>query len=108
MVLVSRLLQGCEESPIGYMDDILIFSCDEKTHLGHLEIIFRKLQNAKLKIKSNKCSFFKKHQHYYEMLTKESSSSSGTHEQQQQEPAAKEPLQQYLCQRKRSRDAIQQ
>ena len=83
MALINRVLEGCESFAIGYMDDILIFSCDEKTHLEHLEIIFKKLQNAKLKIKMTKYSFFKKHLYHYEILTKESSSSSGTHEQQQ-------------------------
>ena len=34
------------------------------THLKHLEIIFKKLKKAKLKIKISKFSFLKKHLHY--------------------------------------------
>ena len=46
------------------MDDILIFSPDEETHLKHIKIIFKKLQEAQLKIKLEKCHFFKKHVQY--------------------------------------------
>ena len=53
---------------MGYMDDILIFSPDEETHLKHLEIIFHKLEEAKLKIKMTKCTFFKKYLHYLHHL----------------------------------------
>ena len=41
------------------MDEILIFSKDEETHLEHLEITFIKLKKSKLKIKISKCSFLK-------------------------------------------------
>ena len=64
MALINRVLEGCEAFAIVYMDDILIFSVDEDKHLKHLHIIFERLQNAKLKIKLTKCSFFKKHLHY--------------------------------------------
>ena len=64
MALINRVLEGCEAFAIVYMDDILIFSVDEDEHLKHLQIIFERLQNAKLKIKLTKCSFFKKHLHY--------------------------------------------
>ena len=64
MALINRVLEGCEAFSIVYMDDILIFSVDEDEHLKHEQIIFERLQNAKLKIKLTKCSFFKKHLHY--------------------------------------------
>ena len=60
MALINRVLEGCEAFAIVYMDDILIFSVDEDEHLKHLQIIFERLQNVKLKIKLTKCSFFKK------------------------------------------------
>ena len=64
MALINKVLAGCEEFALGYMDDILIFSPDEETHLKHLEAVFHHLQEARLKLKLSKCSFFKKHLHY--------------------------------------------
>ena len=64
MASINKVLEGCEEFALGYMDDILIFSPDERTHLIHIEVIFEQLQKAKLKLKMSKCSFFKKHLHY--------------------------------------------
>ena len=49
---------------MGYLDDIIIFSKTEKEHLQHLEEIFERLQKAGLKLKLQKCSFFKKHIQY--------------------------------------------
>ena len=51
MALINKVLEGCEEFALGYMDDILIFSPDERTHLIHIEVIFEQLQKAKLKLK---------------------------------------------------------
>ena len=48
----------------GYLDDILIFSPDIKTHLYHIEILFQRLREAKLKLKESKCNFLKKHVQY--------------------------------------------
>ena len=64
MALINKVLEGCKEFALGYMDDILIYSTDEETHLIHLEAIFHHLQDAKWKLKLSKCSFFKKHLHY--------------------------------------------
>ena len=64
MALINKVLEGCEVFALGYMDDILIYSPDEETHLIHIEAIFIRLQEAKLKLKLSKCSFFKKHLHY--------------------------------------------
>ena len=64
MALINRVLEGCETFAIVYMDDITIFSVDEETHLKHIKLIFEKLDDARLKIKLSKCSFFKKHLHY--------------------------------------------
>ena len=47
-----------------YLDDIIIYSRTEKEHLEHLEEIFNRLRAAGLKLKLEKCSFFKKHIQY--------------------------------------------
>ena len=41
-------------------DDIIIYSRSEKEHLEHLEEIFTRLKAAGLKLKLEKCCFFKK------------------------------------------------
>ena len=45
---------------MGYLDDIIICSSSEKEHLEHLEEIFSRLRAAGLKLKLEKCRFFKK------------------------------------------------
>ena len=42
-----------------YVDDIIIFSKDEKSHLEHLRKIFRTLELANMKVQLDKCEFFK-------------------------------------------------
>ena len=43
-----------------YLDDILIFSRTVDEHLAHLEIVFQRLREAKLKLKPKKCHFFQR------------------------------------------------
>ena len=61
--LIHEVLKGITFA-FGYLDDILIFSPDNKTHLKHLEIVFQRLREADLKLKASKCNFFKKHIQY--------------------------------------------
>ena len=49
---------------MGYLDDIIIYSRTEKEHLEHLEEIFSRLRAAGIKLKLEKCSFFRKHIQY--------------------------------------------
>ena len=61
--LINEVLTDCNFA-IGYLDDIIIFSKTEEEHLEHLETIFNRLREAGLKLKLQKCSFFKKHIQY--------------------------------------------
>ena len=61
--LFNNLLKGCNFA-MGYLDDIIIYSRSEKEHLEHLEEIFMRLKAAGLKLKLEKCCFFKKHIQY--------------------------------------------
>ena len=61
--LINDVLKGCNFA-MGYLDDIIIYSRTEKEHLEHLEEIFGRLRAAGLKLKLEKCSFFKKHIQY--------------------------------------------
>ena len=58
--LINDILKGCNFA-MGYLDDIIIYSRTEKEHL---EEIFSRLRAAGLKLKLEKCSFFKKHIQY--------------------------------------------
>ena len=57
--LINDILKGCNFA-MGYLDDIIIYSRSEKEHLEHLEEIFSRLKAAGLKLKLEKCCFFKK------------------------------------------------
>ena len=71
--LISEVLKGLGHFTIAYLDDIIIFSKTEEEHLQHLEIIFQKLREAKLKLKWSKCSFMKLHIEYLGHLISENS-----------------------------------
>ena len=57
--LINDILKGCN-FVVGYLDDIIIYSRSEKEHLEH----FTRLKTAGLKLKLEKCCFFKKHIQY--------------------------------------------
>ena len=57
--LISIVLHDCSEFAMAYLDNIIIFSRNEQEHLKHIEIIFKKLKEAGLKLKESKCDFFK-------------------------------------------------
>ena len=61
--LINDVLKGCNFA-MGYLDDIIIYSRSKKEHLEHLEEIFKRLKTAGLKLKLEKCCFFKKHIQY--------------------------------------------
>ena len=61
--LVNEVLSGLTFA-FGYLDDILVFSPDMKTHLKNLRSLFEKLRGADLKLKEVKCNFLKKHIQY--------------------------------------------
>ena len=42
------------------MDDVIVFSKTPGEHLEQLEAVFQKLSAAGLKLKTSKCTFFKK------------------------------------------------
>ena len=62
---------GCSSFAMGYLDDIIIFSKTEEEHLQHLEEIFVRLRKFRLKMKREKCHFFKKHIQYLGHLVSE-------------------------------------
>ena len=65
-LLIDKVLMGCSGFAMGYLDDIIIFSKTEEEHLQHLEEIFIRLRKFGLKMKREKCSFFKKHIQFWD------------------------------------------
>ena len=61
--LINEVLTDCNFA-MEDLDDIIIFSKTEEENLQHLEEIFECLRKAGLKLKLQKCSFFKKHIQY--------------------------------------------
>ena len=70
-LLIDQVLMGCSGFAMGYLDDIIIFSKTEEEHLEHLKEIFVRLRKFGLKMKREKCSFFKKHIQYLGHLVSE-------------------------------------
>ena len=70
-LLIDKVLMGCSSFAMGYLDDIIIFSKTEEEHLQHLEEIFIRLCKFGLKMKREKCSFFKKYIQYLGHLVSE-------------------------------------
>ena len=63
-LLIDKVLMGCSKFAMGYLDDIIVFSNNELEHLQHTEEIFKRLECFGLKMKREKCDFFKKHIQY--------------------------------------------
>ena len=63
-LLIDQVLIGCSSFVMGYLDDIIIFSNNELEYLQHIEEIFKRLERFGLKMKREKCDFFKKHIQY--------------------------------------------
>ena len=70
-LLIDKVLMGCSSFAMVYLDDIIIFSKTEEEHLQHLEEIFLRLRKFGLKMKRQKCSFFKKNIQYLGHLVSE-------------------------------------
>ena len=61
--LVNKVLSGFTFA-FGYLDDILVFSPDMKSHLEHLRLLFEILRVNDLKLKEVKCNFLKRYIQY--------------------------------------------
>ena len=57
--LMDRVLEGMAEYCSAYVDDILVYSSDWKTHLVHLDLVLGKLKEAGLTAKASKCEWGK-------------------------------------------------
>ena len=59
--LMNTIFYDCiDVFMVVYMDDVLVFSKDMKSHLQHLEIVLSRLKEHKLYVSPKKCDFIKK------------------------------------------------
>src|SRR5947199_8313713 len=67
--LINHVLYNhLDEFVIAYLDNILIYSENEKNHEKHVKKILRRLQEKKLYFKSEKCEFHKQQVEYLEHI----------------------------------------
>ena len=58
--LMNRIFYDCVDLfMVIYLDDLLIFSKDEESHLKHIEIVLSRLKENKLFVSPKKCEFMK-------------------------------------------------
>lgn len=62
--LMARVLENLDAFSIAYLDDILIYSETLEEHLKHLQAVFDRLREHKLKLKLKKCGFLKEETGY--------------------------------------------
>ena len=62
--LMAVVLEGLNFFCQAYLDDILIFSDTLENHLSHINQVFDRLRQHKLKLKLKKCFFFKQQTKY--------------------------------------------
>ena len=59
--VIEQALHGLQwHVTVLYLDDIIVYSRDFDQHLKNLNLVFDRLQDANLKLKAKKCSFFKR------------------------------------------------
>jgi hypothetical protein len=56
----SVFMPELDKFMIMFIDDILVYSENEKDHAEHLRIVFTKLRDHQLYVKFSKCEFFLK------------------------------------------------
>ena len=62
-LLMSKVLKGLPFAT-AYLDDIIIWSKTEEEHILYLQAVFHRLETAGLKLKREKCDFFRKEFQY--------------------------------------------
>jgi len=62
--LMAQILKDCEDYAVPYLDDIAVYSNDWVSHLKHVDLVLRKIAEAKLTIKPSKCRFAQNHVKY--------------------------------------------
>ena len=62
--LMAECLTQLNYFAVAYLDDILIFSPTKEAHIDHINQVFERLRQHRLRLKLKKCSFFKTENKY--------------------------------------------
>jgi len=63
--LMDLVMSGLHfDTCLVYLDDIVVFARTPEEHLQRLAVVFRRLSDAGLKLKPEKCSFFRTSVHF--------------------------------------------
>ena len=62
--MINEVIEGCGRYAQAYLDDVLIYSRDFETHMEHVEEILQRFKANGLKIKKDKCEFFRQELEY--------------------------------------------
>jgi hypothetical protein len=57
--MMNKTFRGLEFCVLIYLDDTLVFSKSEASHLTHLRLVLQRLKNSGLIAKMSKCDFFR-------------------------------------------------
>lgn len=69
--LMQIVLDNCGHFATAYLDDILIFSPTLESHIEHINIVFQRLRQHKLKMKLKKCQFLQTETNYLGFIVNE-------------------------------------
>jgi len=58
LAAARRALEGTDDFVAAYVDDVLIYSKNRADHKEHLEIVFKKINDAGMTLKLKKCRFY--------------------------------------------------
>ena len=61
---MNSVLRGLENFAMVYIDDVIIFSKNIPEHLRHVQLVFDRIIQFNLKIRKEKCEFFRTELHY--------------------------------------------
>ena len=68
--LMETVLRGLQwKTLLVYLDDVIIFSKDFKSHLERLEEVLLRFEEANLKLKAKKCHFLPKRSATWDILS---------------------------------------
>jgi hypothetical protein len=57
--VINDVLQNCRNFVVNFVDDLVVFSSNFKDHLYHVNLVLKKLYEARLTLNRAKCSFAK-------------------------------------------------
>ena len=61
---MAKLLNGLDDCACSYLDDVVVYSSSFSKHMIHIQQVFDRIRDANMKLKRNKCEFFREEINY--------------------------------------------